>query len=148
MKTKVVRLDKGDILLFRQLIHLFQEVFEMENPELADEPYLIKILSQPSFVAFVICCEDKIAGGLIGYELPMYYGEYSELYIYDVAIAPEFQRKGFGQQLFSSVKQYCAENKIRGMFVEASEEDEGAIEFYRSTDGVEQPVRHFDYYLK
>ena len=84
-------------------------------------------------------------GGLTAYELPLYYSEYSEIFIYDVAIKPDFQRKRFGTMLLSALKQYCRDNGIKEFFVEASEEDKYAVHFYQSAGGTAEKVIQFNF---
>ncbi|MEO6167734.1 MAG: GNAT family N-acetyltransferase [Chitinophagales bacterium] len=142
---QIKRLDSNDVDLFRELVSLFQEVFEMENRATPNESYLKSLLGKPGFIVLVLICENEIAGGLTAYELPLYYGEYSEVYIYDVAIKPTFQRRGFGKMIIAALKEYCRENRIKQFFVEAHEEDDEAVKFYYSTGGKAEKVVHFNY---
>ena len=75
----------------------------------------------------------------------MYYSENSEIFIYDLAVKPEYQRMGVGKSLIHKLKEYCVENGIVEFFVLAHEEDEHAIEFYRSTGGKREDVVNFLY---
>jgi aminoglycoside 3-N-acetyltransferase I len=142
---QIKRLGNQDVLILQKLIRLFQEVFEMGNPEVPGEFYLKSLLEKPGFIAFVAIRENEIAGGLTAYELPMYYAEYSEVFIYDVAVKSEFQRKGFGKELLLSLEKYCRQNGIREMFVESHEEDGHALDFYHSTGGRPEKVVQFNY---
>jgi aminoglycoside 3-N-acetyltransferase I len=139
------RLGENDLLIFQKLIQLFQKIFEPKNPIIPSESYLKTLLQKSGFVALVILHEDQIVGGLTAYELPMYYGEYSELYLYDIAVASEFQRKGLGKELLLFLKKYCKENNIKEFFVEAHEEDKHAINFYNSNGGKAERVIHFNF---
>jgi aminoglycoside 3-N-acetyltransferase I len=140
-------LGKKDVLLFQKLIRLFQEVFGMEKLIEVEESYLIRLLEKPDFIAYGVIFGNEIVGGLTAYELTTYYSEDSEIFIYDIAVKPEFQRKGLGKQLLSSLKKYCKQNGISVLFVEVHEEDEHAVNFYHSTHGKAERVIHFNYYL-
>ncbi|HXA00950.1 MAG TPA: GNAT family N-acetyltransferase [Cytophagaceae bacterium] len=142
---QIKRLGVQDVSILKRLLHLFQEIFEMEKPVITNESYLQKLLGKTDFIAYVVICENEIAGGLTAYELPMYYSEYSEVFIYDIAISPEFQRKGLGRKLLSTLKEYCRQNGIREIFVAANEEDAHAVNFYKSTGGRAERVVHFNY---
>jgi aminoglycoside 3-N-acetyltransferase I len=140
------RLGKEDMLLARQLIRLFKEVFEMEEEIEVSEPNLIRLLENPAFVAYAAMLKNKIVGGLTAYELPMYYAQGSEMFIYDIAVAPDYQRKGIGKKLLSELNDYCRQKGIAEVFVAANEEDTHALDFYRATGGAAEKVVHFTYF--
>jgi aminoglycoside 3-N-acetyltransferase I len=144
-KIQIKKLTGQDTLLFQKLILLFQDVFEMENPVTVKVSYLKHLLNKSGFIVLIITCENKIVGGLTAYELPMYYAECAEVYMYDIAIQPEFQRKGFGSKLLAALKEYCGENKITGFFVEAHEADKHAVAFYSRAGGKAEKVVHFNF---
>jgi ribosomal protein S18 acetylase RimI-like enzyme len=54
-----------------------------------------------------------VLGGPAAYELVNYYSEGAKIFIYHIAVKPEFQRHGAGKKLITSVKEYCRENGIR-----------------------------------
>lgn len=142
---QIKKLGKNDLLIAHTLFMTLQEVFETEQPSLADEAYLTRLLADEHFICFAAIIDDKVAGGLTAYELPMYHAAYSECYIYDVAVHPDYQRMGVGKQLIAALKGYCHTHNIKTMFVEAQEEDGHAIQFYRSTGADEERVMHFNY---
>jgi aminoglycoside 3-N-acetyltransferase I len=141
----IKRLGKKDVVLFKELISLFNEVFEIKKHKSAKKTYLQKVLKESSFISIVAICDDKIVGGLTAYELPMYYSKYSEVLIYDMAVLTEFQRKGIGKKLISALKKYCRKKGIQYIFVPANEEDAHALAFYTSTGGKPEKVVHFNY---
>jgi aminoglycoside 3-N-acetyltransferase I len=145
---QVKRLNEGDLFSFRALIHLFQEVFEMEEIPYMDDAYLCSLLARQSFVALAIIHEQEIIGGLTAWELQMYYGKYKELFIYDVGVKDAFRRKGLGHRLLSALRDWCRENGVREFFVPAHEQDTHALEFYRSAGGEEEKVVHFKFPVK
>jgi aminoglycoside 3-N-acetyltransferase I len=144
---QIKRLRQEDVQIFYKLIGLFQEIFETGKQLKAEESYLTRLLENPGFIVYVAALENEIVGGLTAYELPMYNSMDSELFIYDIAIKPGFQRKGLGKQLLSSLKKHCEQNNIRLMFVEAHEEDEHAVAFYHSAGGHAEKVIQFNYLL-
>jgi len=89
--------------------------------------------------------DGAIIGGLTAYLLPMYDREQQELFIYNVAVLPAFQRQGIGKQLIETVKSYCADHHISQAFVDAHAVDEHALDFYRSVGGREDKVIQFTF---
>jgi aminoglycoside 3-N-acetyltransferase I len=141
----IQQLGKSDLLLFRELITLFNEVFEEKRGAVANETYLKQLLQRKEFIVFVALQNDNVIGGLTAYEMPMYSAEHSELYIYDMAVKTEFQRMGIGKNLISALSGYAKANNIKTMFVEAHEEDTHAIDFYHSANGKAGKVVHFNF---
>jgi aminoglycoside 3-N-acetyltransferase I len=144
-EIKISKLEKNDTLIFHQLILLFNEVFETGKNAVPAEPYLQSLLERSGFIVLVIKCGNEIAGGLTAFELPMYDAERSEIFIYDVAVKAQFQRKGFGRQLLAELKKHCKENGIQEFFVPAHEEDKHALDFYRSAGGKAEKVIQFNF---
>jgi len=144
-QIQLKRLGKKDVLLFENLNKLFYEVFEMGKYKPVEKAYLQKLLNNTHFIAFVAIYNGEVIGGLTAFELPMYYAQYSEVLIYDMAVQTDFQRKGVGKKLIKSLKEYCKKNGIKEFFVPANEEDKHALAFYKSTGGKAEKVVHFNY---
>jgi aminoglycoside 3-N-acetyltransferase I len=141
---RIKRLTKQHLADFQALVHLFNEVFEEES-KIGSEPHLLNLLSSRNFIVLAALINDEVVGGLTAYELPMYYSDASEIFLYDLAVKAEHQRKGIGKGLLQALKDHCTENEIKEFFVMAHEEDEHAIEFYRSTGGKGEKVVNFVY---
>ncbi len=144
MAIEIKHLTKEDLSKFTSLINLFNMVFEEES-KIGSEANSLKLLNSKYFIALVALTENKVVGGLTAYELPMYYSNSSEIFLYDLAVKPEYQRTGIGKGLLQSLKEYCLKNGIKEFFVMAHEEDEHAIEFYRATGGRGERVVNFLY---
>jgi len=144
MSIEIKHLTKEDISKFTSLINLFNMVFEEES-KIGSEANSFQLLNSKYFVALVALVENEVVGGLTAYELPMYYSNSSEIFLYDLAIKPEYQRMGIGKRLLQSLKEYCLQNGIEEFFVLAHEEDEHAIAFYRATGGRGERVVNFLY---
>jgi len=147
MSVEIIKLEAKDIDIFKELIRLFEDVFEMKNFKLPDENHLQQLLEKDSFFAFVALIDNKVVGGLTSYTLQQYYSRLPLVYIYDLAVKTEFQRQGIGRMLLSGIINYCREIGIEEVFVQADEEDNNAIEFYHSTGAVAEKVIHFSYPL-
>ena len=144
MSIEIKRLTKKDLLEFTTLVNLFNTVFE-EETKIGSKANLLNLLINKSFIALVAIDEDKVVGGLTAYELPMYYTDSSELFLYDLAIRPDHQRMGIGKALLKHLKEYCVKNEMKEFFVMAHEEDAHAIEFYHATGGRSEKVVNFLY---
>jgi aminoglycoside 3-N-acetyltransferase I len=144
---EIKRLTKADLVIFNSLINLFSLVFE-EEPKIGSEANSLRLLDHERFIVIVALAENEIAGGLTAYELPMYYLDSSEIFVYDLAVKPEYQRMGIGKGLLQNLKEYCIKSGIQDFFVMAHEEDEHAIEFYRATGGRAEKVVNFVYELE
>lgn len=142
--VQIKRLLELDLVHFQALINLFNAVFEEES-KVASETHLLKLLSNKTFIAFAALMDDEVVGGLTAYELPMYYADSSEVFLYDLAVKPEAQRMGIGRELIQALKAHCIQNGMKGFFVLAHEEDQHAIEFYYATGGKSEAVVNFVY---
>jgi aminoglycoside 3-N-acetyltransferase I len=142
---QVRKLSQEDVSTFKLLIHLFNVVFEEDESAMSSDVNLFKLLSNNHFVAMAAFYQDELAGGLTAYELPMYSSDKSEIFVYDLAVKPEYQRRGIGKRLIQHLKEYCFENGIDEFFVLAHEEDIHAVEFYRATGGKSEKVVNFLY---
>jgi aminoglycoside 3-N-acetyltransferase I len=148
MKIKVRKLVETELAQFIELVTLFKTIFEMEPFSLPHEGHLQKVLSRKEFYAFVALDEhDRVIGGLTAYELTQYYSMKPLVYIYDVAVDSNWQRKGIGTQLITAVNNYCKEKGVAEVFVQAESVDGYALKFYRKTSAFEQDVVHFSYPL-
>ena len=142
---EIKRLTKEDLSTFNLLINMFSMVFEEGESDVRNDANSLRLLGSNNFIAIAAISENEVVAGLTAYELPMYYSEYSEIFLYDLAVKPEYQRIGIGKRLLQSLKEYCIKNGIKEFFVLAHEQDEHAIEFYRSTGGKSEKVVNFLY---
>lgn len=142
---EIRKLTSQDLAEFRSLIDLFNQVFEETQPVAASDSHLQRLLGSRAFITLAAFFEKEIVGGLTAYELPMYQHDSSEILLYDLAVRPDFQRKGIGQGLIRHLKEYCSEHGIQEFFVLVHEEDEHAVEFYRATGGQGERVLNFVY---
>jgi len=141
---QIKRLTKEHLADFHALVNVFNMVFEAES-KIGSETHLLKLLSSKNFIALAALTENEVVGGLTAYELPMYYSDSSEIFVYDLAVNPEYQRMGIGKRLIRSLKSHCIKHGIKEFFVMAHEEDKHAIEFYRATGGKSEKVVNFLY---
>ena len=148
MKIEYNRLETGDLKRLTELIRVYEDVFEMENFILPDARYLQSLLEKETVIFYAALIDEKVVGGLTAHVLPSTYFPSSEVYIYDLAVLTEFQRKGIGRRLIESLKEYCANLGMKEVFVQADLVDQHALDFYQATGGIAESVVHFSYALK
>jgi aminoglycoside 3-N-acetyltransferase I len=86
--------------------------------------------------------DSEVIGGLVGYEFTLLSGV-KELYLYDIAVLPAYQKQGIGTKLIETLREACSKRGISTIFVDAEADDDGAVAFYRSLTDEELSVRHF-----
>jgi aminoglycoside 3-N-acetyltransferase I len=148
MKVDIKILTEADLYELKDMISVFQDVFEMKNFVLPDTAHLQNLLAQVSFLAVIAKYENKVIGGLTVYTLNQYYSVKPLAYIYDLVVMTEFQRKGVGKQLIEFITDYCKRKGFEEVFVQADRIDAYALDFYRETNPTnEEDVVHFYYSL-
>src|SRR5215212_5203726 len=101
------QLTKEDVSVFSSLVKMFNMVFEEAESAISNEANLLGLLNNNNFIAMAAISENEVVGGLTAYELPMYYSDSSEVFVYDMAVKPEYQRMGIGKSLIRSLREYC-----------------------------------------
>lgn len=148
MNVTFRKLTSSDIDWLTSLIGVYETVFEMQAFHLPEASYLQTLLDNEQVIFYVACDEEgKVIGGLTAYMLPSVYYAASEVYIYDLAVEVEWQRKGVGRGLIETLNAHCKKLGCKFVFVQADQVDQHAIDFYRSTGGIQEDVVHFDYRL-
>jgi aminoglycoside 3-N-acetyltransferase I len=148
MQIETKRIAKDEIHQFTELIRLFEDVFEMKDFIIPSQSHLQQLLDKEDFFAFVALSDGKVVGGLTTYTLHQYYSERPLVYIYDLAVKREFQRRGIGKTLIDSLNKYRKGIGVEEVFVQADEVDAYALDFYRSTGARGEKVVHFYYPLR
>ena len=141
---RVARLTPADRTLARTLFTTMAGVFESECEPLGDD-YLDRLLEREEFWALAATVDDAIVGGLTAYTLPQTRAEVAELFIYDVAVVPAWQRRGVGRHLMATLRTQAAHAGIVVAFVAADNDDTHALDFYRALGGVPTPVTLFTF---
>lgn len=126
----------------QQLVTVFTLAFESTYD--TSEEYLVSVLKNSSSVVLGVFEEARIIGGVVAFVMTPIHGT-RELYIYDIAVEPEFQRQGIGKQIMEALKQEARVRDVGTIFVEAESEDAGAVKFYRAIGGEEVAVNHFNF---
>jgi aminoglycoside 3-N-acetyltransferase I len=143
-EMRLKRLKAGDREPAKVLFTLMSKVFEEGSEELGDG-YVDRLLGQEDFWAIAAFVDNDIVGGITAHTLPMTRTESSELFIYDIAVRSDHQRKGIGRRLMEELRAQAAGVGIRYLFVPADNEDVHALDFYRALGGEAAPVTIFTF---
>ncbi|MBL8214149.1 MAG: GNAT family N-acetyltransferase [Bryobacterales bacterium] len=143
-QTRVERLTLSDLQRARELFLLIADVFETERRPLGDA-YLVRLLARPEFWALTISVDGRMVGGLTAHTLPLTRIEEWEIFLYDIAVLPEYQRRGLGRQLVEALREQAAAEGITTIWVPADNEDTHALDFYQALGGEPAPVTIFTF---
>jgi aminoglycoside 3-N-acetyltransferase I len=99
------------------------------------ENHLVKVIAKQEHLVFVALPGNKVIAGLTAYILEVFEEEKLIVYIIDLAVKTEYQRKGIGQKLIKEINTYCGAKSISEVFIQADAVDEYAVEFYRKIRG-------------
>ncbi len=141
---RVTRLSGGDRAVARRLFTLMAEVFDDECDPLSDA-YIDRLLAREEFWAIAAFAGDDVVGGLTAHTLPMTRSESAEIFIFDVAVRADHQRRGIGTLMMTMLCEEAARAGIDIVFVPADGEDEHALDFYRALGGDAAPVTIFTF---
>jgi aminoglycoside 3-N-acetyltransferase I len=119
-------------------------VFEEDCARLSDE-VVDRLLARVEFWAIAAFSGDEIVGGITAHTLPMTRTGSSEVFIYDLAVRADHQRKGIGRQLVTQLRKEAAAVGIVDVFVAADNDDFHALDFYRALGGAAAPVTIFTF---
>jgi aminoglycoside 3-N-acetyltransferase I len=141
MNIRVDRLNNGDRGRARALFRKIAEVFGERGDEL-DEVWIDRLLEREDFWALAAYDGESVIGGLTAHTLPMTRAAVSEIFIYDIAVDANHQRRGVGRMLVEELRRRAGESEV---FVAADNEDTHALDFYRALGGEAAPVTMFTF---
>jgi aminoglycoside 3-N-acetyltransferase I len=144
----VRRLETGDANRFSELNRLFKDAFGDDFPPDSARPtetYLENLLRKPHIIPLVAVEKGQIVGGLVAYVLDKFEQARSEIYIYDLAVAAEFRRRGIARALILELKKIAQKIGAWVIYVQADkdEADLPARKLYESL-GEREDVFHYD----
>ncbi|MEO0912473.1 MAG: GNAT family N-acetyltransferase, partial [Pseudomonadota bacterium] len=105
--------------------------------------YIADLLASDPFVAIVAREAGAVIGALTAYELKKFARPESEIYIYDLAVAPSHRRQGVATALIARTKAIARQRGASVIFVQADQGDAPPIALY-SRLGTRADVLHFD----
>jgi len=138
------RLGPHDAELARTTFAVMAEVFGETHAPLS-ETYVAGLVARPDFWSFAATEGGRVVGGLTAHVLPMTAYEGAEVFLYDIAVAPEHQRRGIGRQLVDALRREAGSQGISTMFVPADDDDTHAMRFYAALGGRPTKVTLFEF---
>ena len=142
----VQRIDSSAVDLMRALNALFAVEFDDSESYAAEPPsdaYLQSLLLKEHVIALAALEGGGVVGGLVAYELEKFEKARREIYIYDLAVAQAFRRRGIATMLIRHLGEIAKARGAYVIFVQADYGDESAIALYEKL-GVREDVLHFD----
>ena len=139
-------LGPDDVALMEGMSVMFGHAFnepETYGGARPSEAYLRRLLGSDSFIAVAALQDGEVVGGLAAYELRKFEQERSEIYIYDLAVAAAYRRRGIATALIQRLKVIAAGRRTYVIYVQADLGDAPAIELYTKL-GAREDVLHFD----
>lgn len=141
--VRVVRLAAGDTVLAHEMFTLLAVVFETEHAVLSDA-YVDRLLGRDDFWAYAAIQHGDVVGGLTAHTLMMTRTERAEVFLYDIAVDPDRQRRGIGRRLVEALVADATSCGIESVFVPADDDDTHALDFYRALGAPGSPVTIFE----
>jgi aminoglycoside 3-N-acetyltransferase I len=138
------RLTPNDRELARRAFVMMTRVFGDDGEPLSDD-YLREILSRPDLWAVVAVSGDEPVGAVTAHVLPMTRAQTAELFVYDLAVRPDWQRRGVGRALLDHLITSVDPARISSVFVPADNDDTHALDFYRAVGGTAEDVTIFTF---
>jgi aminoglycoside 3-N-acetyltransferase I len=140
------RLTQHDLAPMRALSALFADAFgdaETYSGAPPDDAYLSRLLAQEHVIALVALAGSDVVGGLVAYELDKFERARREVYIYDLAVASAYRRRGIATALIQRLQGIAGERGAWVVYVQADYGDEAATGLYEKL-GTREEVMHFD----
>jgi len=144
---EIKRLDISHLAIFKSVILLFRDVFEMKDFHIPDDKHLLHLLKNKDFIVLGALKRDEVIGGLTAYILHQYYTPNPLIYVYDLAVATDYQRNGIGRMLMAAIIEHGKSLEMEEVFVQADRIDQHALDFYIANGGIAEDVVHFSYPL-
>lgn len=148
MTVQIRSLQQGDLSQMRQMIALFDEVFEEERTGDAPDAFLTDLLASSAFVAIVAtegANPERVIGAVTLHLLPNYRTGKNDGYIYDVGVAESHRRRGIATELMRALAAHARSLDLGDLWVQADAEDTWAVAFYESLGLAAGEVKHFEF---
>ena len=128
------------------LLQMFGDAFGEPETYCGNIPsiaYLERLLGKSHFISLAAMMDDAVVGGLVAYELEKFEQERSEIYVYDLAVAETYRRRGIATALIAELGRIGTSRGAHVIFIQADRGDEPAIALYTKL-GRREDVHHFD----
>ena len=108
------------------------------------DDYLRRALAKDTTIVLATLDGDTVVGGLTAYVLEKLEQAYSEIYIYDLAVAETHRRQGIATALIEEVRRIVAARDTHVIFVQADDGDDAPIKLYDKLCVEHEIAHHFD----
>ena len=129
-KYEIRRLGSGDVAALRAVTAMFGDVFE-EPDTYGDHPpdqdYLARWLSRSTNIALIAEAGGDVVGGLVAYVWDKFERAQTEIYLYDLAVVPEFRRRGVATGLMDALRPIAKGVGAHVIMVQTEADNEAAI---------------------
>jgi ribosomal protein S18 acetylase RimI-like enzyme len=139
-------LGPADLSLMHQMLGMFGAAFEDAagyDDARPDEAWLVRLLGGESFIALAALADGAVVGGIAAYVLEKFGQARREIYLYDLAVAEPYRRRGIATALIEELKRVAKARGAYVIFVQADLGDDPAIALYTGL-GRREDVLHFD----
>ena len=147
MHLSIKKLSEKDLPLAKQLLEWFQVDDGIEHPVIPTDAYLTDLLSANSFHMLVAMDDAMLTGGLTAFEVPTYYQQGVEMFLYEIAVQEAYRQLGIATQLIEKLKDICSAKAIPVMYVGTEDDNVPARKLYAKTGGDLEDVAWFTYQL-
>jgi aminoglycoside 3-N-acetyltransferase I len=107
-----------------------------ESDDALEPPGVAAWLARPDCWAVAAFDGAEVVGGLSAHALPMTRSRRIELFLYDLAVAAPYRRRGIGRALLQFLVEHGQVADALDVFVLAEADDDDAIAFYHAIGGV------------
>jgi len=146
MSVEICLLGPDDLPMMHEMLGMFGAAFEdptAYDSARPDDAWLIRLLGSEGFVALAAIADGAVVGGIAAYVLDKFEQARREVYLYDLAVAEPWRRRGIATTLIGDLKRVAAARGAYVIFVQADRGDDPATALYESL-GVREEVLHFD----
>lgn len=118
--------------------HLIKKMALGYKSKVIDESDVNNFINNPD--NYLIGCIDSnmVVGFLLAYRLQRYDGKNDMIYIHEIEVMENYQRKGIGRTLIELMHMLCIEMKTYKMFVITNKSNKAAIELYKSSGAISE----------
>jgi ribosomal-protein-alanine N-acetyltransferase len=122
------KLNKDELFMVMEMNRSFREGLAVRNNAEA-------FLNNPSNWIYAAVADDTVLGFAYGYELSRLNDIVNMLYIHEVGVMEEYQRRGIGYTLLSRLKEECSKRGICRFFLITGQNNIAANALYKKLGG-------------
>jgi ribosomal protein S18 acetylase RimI-like enzyme len=144
--AEIRSLGVADLSVMHQMLDMFGAAFDDRaryDDARPDDVWLANLLGRETFIALAAIAEGQVVGGIAAYVLDKFEQARREVYLYDLAVAEPWRRRGIATALIEELKRAAKAHGAEIIFVQADLGDDPAIALYTGL-GTREDVLHFD----